>query len=313
MILPRGGRAEGGACPSPVVWSSVARVKSTWLLGIAVAIAALVLPAVANGALSTTTTLPTAAGATRIVVTVNGIGTVPARQRPTAVSVVAGGATYRLSKVNNRRWRSAKLSARAVTRLRALKGTRVTVRIRSKAGTRSLRSVLRVPAATGGGTPVTPPPTSPPPATPPPSLFTPPGSDLEGNAAFDHIKGYFLGSRFTDCAGLWPTCAVEQRYNHCPDGAWEYYRLTPVSGSDINSFGAIQQITGAVARTDGSWGVEYLLSAYSQTSFYSWNVAANGTVTGAYWAPGNLPPNPPSESIGPMVWQGPITCTGSPY
>jgi hypothetical protein len=79
------------------------------------AVAALFIPAIANGALSTTTTLPTAAGATRIVVTVNGLGTVPPRQRPTAVSVVAGGATYKLAKVNTKRWRSAKLRPAAVT------------------------------------------------------------------------------------------------------------------------------------------------------------------------------------------------------
>lgn len=276
------------------------------------AVAALLVPAIANGALSTTTTLPTAAGATRIVVTVNGLATVPPRQRPTAVSVVAGGATYRLARVNAKRWRSAKLRPAAVTKLIALKGKRVTVRLRSRAGTRALRSVLRVPASTIP--PVTPPPTTPPVTTPvtPPPLFEAPGSNLIGNDAFNHISRYFLNARFTDCPGLWPTCAVEQRYNHCSDFSWEYYRLTPVSGSDIKSFGSFQ-ITGAAANTDGSWGVEYLLTAYSQQSFYSWNVAANGTVTGAYWAPGNLPPNAPSESIGPMVWQSPITCTGSPY
>jgi hypothetical protein len=38
----------------------------------------------AHGALSTQASLPTAAGATRIVVTVGGLGTVPVRERPTA-------------------------------------------------------------------------------------------------------------------------------------------------------------------------------------------------------------------------------------
>jgi hypothetical protein len=288
-------------------------MRRTWLWVLIAAVAALLVPAIANGALSASTSLPTSAGATRIVVTVNGVGTVPKRQRPIAVSVAAGGARYTLAKVNNRRWRSAKLKPAAVTKLRALKGTRVTVRVKSTAGTRSLRSVLRVPASTGGT--LTPPPTTPPPTTTPPGtppLFEAPASNLIGNDAFNHISRYFLNARFTDCPGLWPTCAVEQRYNHCADGSWEYYRLTPSSGSDIKSFGSFQ-VTGAAANTDGSWGVEYLLTAYSQQSFYSWNVAANGTVTGSYWAPGNLPPNPPSESLGPMVWQGPITCTGSPY
>lgn len=311
MILPRGGRAEGGACPSPVAWSSVARVRTTWLLGIAVAIAALVLPAVANGALSTTTTLPTAAGATRIVVTVNGLGTVPARQRPTAVSVVGGGSTYKLAKVNNRRWRSAKLSAGAVTKLRALKGKRVNVRIRSKAGTRTLRSVLRVPAATGGGTPVTPPPTTPPGTTPPP-LFEAQASPLEGEAAFNHISRYFLNSRFTDCAaGAWPACAVEERYNHCPDETWQYYRLTPTSGSDINAVGSFQ-VTGAAVGANGSWGVSYYVPTYG--SNYRWDVAVDGTARGAYWAPGNDPAfNPATDDLGTFRWLGSVPCTSSPY
>jgi hypothetical protein len=199
------------------------------------------------------------------------------------------------------------------TKLIALKGKRVTVRLKSRAGTRAVRSVLRVPASTV--TPVTPPPVTPPPGTTPTgpqSPFTPPASTLEGDAAWNHISPYFVGSRFTDCLAGWPACLVEERYNHCPDGTLQYYRLTSTSGSDINSVGSYQ-VTGAVANTDGSWRVEYIASFYGQQSFYSWNVAANGTVTGAYWAPGNAPPNPPSYGLGQLQWVGSVPCTTSPY
>ena len=95
----------------------------------------------------------------------------------------------------------------------------------------------------------------------------------------------------------WPNCAVEERYDHCSNGSWAYHRYTPTSGSDINSYGSYT-VTGAVAHPDGSWGVEYVVDAYGTQSFYSWDVAADGTVVGRYWAPGNFPPNPPNQNLG---------------
>jgi hypothetical protein len=138
-------------------------------------------------------------------------------------------------------------------------------------------------------------------------LFAKPSGELTGNDAFNHFSRYFLNSRFTDCPAGWPNCAVEERYDHCSSGAWAYHRYTPTSGSDINSYGNYQ-VTGAVAHPDGSWGVEYHVYAYSTDTFYSWDVASNGTVLGRYWGPGTFPPDPPSQNLGPLQWKQPTDC-----
>jgi hypothetical protein len=124
-----------------------------------------------------------------------------------------------------------------------------------------------------------------------------------------HLAPFFLSSRFTDCAaGEWPACAVELRYDHCTDGGWSFRRLTPTAGADITSVGRYV-VTGALARTDGSWGIEYLSElAGGSTSFYSWDVAADGRVTGRYWAPGAAPPEPPTELLGPFVHRKLVAC-----
>jgi hypothetical protein len=147
--------------------------------------------------------------------------------------------------------------------------------------------------------------TTPDPGTQP--LFEKPSGELTGQPAFDHFKRYFLNSRFTDCPGGWPTCAVEERYDQCADYSWAYHRYTPTSGSDINSYGGYT-VTGAAAHPDGSWQVEYVVDAYGNQSFYSWDIAANGTVAGRYWAPGNAPPNPPDQQLGPLRWKQPTDC-----
>lgn len=141
----------------------------------------------------------------------------------------------------------------------------------------------------------------------PQPLFQKPSGELSGQPAFDHFSRYFLNSRFTDCPAGWPNCAVEERYDHCSSGAWAYHRYTPTSGSDINSYGNYQ-VTGAVAHPDGSWGVEYHVYAYSTDTFYSWDIAADGTVIGRYWGPGNFPPNPPNQNLGPLKWKQPTDC-----
>jgi hypothetical protein len=138
-------------------------------------------------------------------------------------------------------------------------------------------------------------------------LFEKPSGELTGPPAYDHFSRYFLNSRFTDCPAGWPNCAVEERYDHCSNGAWAYHRYTPTSGADINSYGTYT-VTGAAAHADGSWGVEYVVDAYGTQSFYSWDVAADGTVVGRYWAPGNAPPSPPNQSLGPLRYQQPTDC-----
>ena len=142
---------------------------------------------------------------------------------------------------------------------------------------------------------------------PPQGPFEKPSGELTGQAAFDHFKRYFLNSRFTDCPGGWPSCAVEERYDQCENFSWAYHRYTPTSGADINSYGSYT-VTGAAAHPDSSWQVEYVVSAYGNQSFYSWDIAPDGTVVGRFWAPGNGPPNPPSENLGPLRWQQPTDC-----
>jgi hypothetical protein len=146
-----------------------------------------------------------------------------------------------------------------------------------------------------------------PPPPPPPQLFEKPSGELTGEQAFNHFSRYFLNSRFTDCPAGWPACAVEERYDQCSNYSWAYHRYTPTSGADINSYGSYT-VTGAAAHPDSSWQVEYVVSAYGNQSFYSWDVAANGTVVGRYWAPGTGPPNPPNEQIGPLQYKQPTDC-----
>jgi hypothetical protein len=145
------------------------------------------------------------------------------------------------------------------------------------------------------------------PSPDPQPLFAKPSGELSGQAAFDHFSRYFTGSRFTDCPAGWPACAVEERYDHCSNGAWAHHRYTPTSGADINSYGSYT-VTGAAAHPDGSWQVEYAVSAYGNQSFYSWDVAADGTIVGRYWSPGNAPPNPPNQQLGPLQWKQPTDC-----
>jgi hypothetical protein len=160
------------------------------------------------------------------------------------------------------------------------------------------RKCLRKRTTGGEGTPT--------PGDPAPtSLFEKPSGELSGQPAFDHFSRYFLNSRFTDCPAGWPNCAVEERYDHCPDGTFVYHRYTPTSGSDINTYGNYT-VTGAVAHPDGSWGVEYQENRFG--GFYSWDVAANGTVVGRYWGPGNFPPSPPTEQLGPLSYKQPTDC-----
>jgi hypothetical protein len=139
----------------------------------------------------------------------------------------------------------------------------------------------------------------------------PPAQNLTGQAAVPFLQTYFLNSRFTDCPAGWPNCAVEEKYDHCTDGSWSYFQLTPSGGSDINSVGSYQ-VTGAEVKTDGSWGVEYNAQLGSSTSisFYSWRISPTGQVTGLYWPPGTHPSNgdPASQQLGPLVWQRPTNC-----
>lgn len=287
-------------------------------------VAALLVPAAAEAKLAAAVTVETKAGKTRVVATLTSTKALAPRQRPKTVSAVAGGRTYKLrrsGKVTAKKlgtWRSAAATGAAATRLQALAGKRVTLRIRLRSG-RSTSLKATVPAAApGGGTPGTTPGTSPGGGTGSAPLFTPPGRALSGNEAFEAIKGYFLNSRFTDCVPGWPSCAVEERYVHCPNGGWQYRRLTPSNGSDINSVGTLQ-VRNAAQNADGSWQVAYVAQLGSGTSddsfsFYVWDVSTAGVATGRYWFPAsNSPANgverAPDQTIGPLTYaQGAPGC-----
>jgi hypothetical protein len=225
----------------------------------------------------------------RIVVSVKGA-------KPKGVTVVAGGKSYKLTKSGSK-WRSKAFDGAA-----ALAGTAVKIKLRSGNKTKTLS--VKVAGAAPAPAPVAPAPVAPAPSpagTPP--LFPPPAAATTGNAAYDEIKGYFADSRFTDCPTGWPTCAVEERYSHFANSDQYYCRLTPSSGSDIKSYGQISRISGAEHHADGSWIVEYYLSSYGNTVFYSWTVSPYGVTTGRYWRPGRDPSSgPPDQSLGPLQW-----------
>lgn len=275
------------------------------------ALSLLAFTPVANGAVTAKASLVTTNNVTRVVVKLAGAAGLPARKRPTGVTAKSGALTFKLKRISATTWQSAALSAPIAAAVRALSGKKIQVVMRSKSGVKILRPLLSVPA--GLGAPTTPPPPGPPAPPPPPGvqpLFAAPTQNLTGQPAFDHFKTYFLNSRFTDCPnGGWPNCSVEEKYDQCPDGSWSYFRITPSQGSDINSVGSYT-VTGAEAKTDGSWGVEYVAQLGTSTSysFYSWSVSPTGAVTGRYWSPGTAPPNPPTQLLSGLTWVRPVNC-----
>jgi hypothetical protein len=264
----------------------------------------LIVAGPASAGVRASATVQSASGGARLAVKVARKGSFGASQRPTGVSVKGGGKTYKLRRRGARTglgtWRSKVYRGTAATRVAALAGRSVRIVVRSRSGSRTLRKKVRGAAPVGGGEGGE---TTPAPASGP---FEKPAGELTGEAAFAHVSRYFVDSRFTDCPAGWPACAVEERYNHCAGGGQtgnqEYHRYTPSSGSDINAYGQYQ-VTGAAAHPDGSWGVEYNLYAYGNQTFYSWNVAANGTVTGVYTGPSGE-----QQQLGPLQWQQPAGC-----
>jgi hypothetical protein len=252
---------------------------------IALAIAAfavtIVLPASAQAAIKAEVSI---SSGSQVVAKLSSSKKLKKNKRPTAVSVKGGGKSYKLSRKKKGlgAWKSRKYSGADAKAVAALAGQPVTVVIKSKSGRSSIASTV------AGGPPPPGPATS-------GKLFDLPAQELIGNDALNAFSKYFLNSRFTDCPAGWPNCAVEQRYVQCPNGSWEYHRYTNSSGSDINSYGSFQ-VTGAASHPDGSWGVEYNVTAYGSQSFYSWNVSAAGVVTGTYSFNGS------QEPLGPLQW-----------
>jgi hypothetical protein len=265
----------------------------------------LLAAAPADASFKSPVSLSTSGGKVRLVVKLTSTKALTARTRPRSVKVKVGKKTYTLSKakaaaakaVSAGTWRSAAYAGKAGAALSALAGKSVSVKITSRAGTSTVRSTVPKPTTGGGGGPIGGGGGGGGGATP---LFEPPGRQLEGQDAVPFLQRYFINSRFTDCPAGWPACAVEERYNHCPDGSWEYHRLTPSPGSDINAYGSIQ-VTGARVNPDGSWIVEYNETASGPTHFYHWEIATNGRVLGTY-------DNNTAEPLGPLQWQQPASC-----
>lgn len=245
----------------------------------------------------------------RLVVTLSGSAP-PASARPRAVTVRAGRQAWKLAKPRARsglgRWTTKAQSGRRGAAIRALVGKKVTVTIRTRQFTSRQRLAVAGPQPAAADE-VLPVPGPAAPATPAPvapqGKFARPASELTGMPAFEHFKQYFLNSVFTDCPAGWPSCAVEERYLHCQSGAWEYKRLTPVSGADVTTSGAYE-ITGASAHPDGSWDVDYMSKVGDSRGFYSWKVTADGVASGAYQGPGGVN----QQTLGPMQWMSASPC-----
>lgn len=213
-------------------------------------------------------------------------------KQPTKARLVVAGSSYRLKR-SGRTWRTKPLTA---DRIAALSGKRAKVKVTVKGKKRTLKATVggqtsdpTTPPTPGGG------------GTAP--LFTAPGVDSTGNAAWEAVKGYFANSTLTDCPAGWPNCAVEQRYGYFADGTTWYCRLTSTSGSDIRSQATITQIVGAEQKADGGWAVTYQDLASGYTHFYTVRVGANGAATILYWASGIDPStNPPSEVYSGLQW-----------
>ena len=251
---------------------------------ILIAIAAIMALAGLTGPATATRTASIISDGLRVDVTFTG-------KQPTKAKLVVGGSTYKLTR-KGKTWRTKTLTAQ---RIAALVGKQAKVKIKVKGKRRTVGATITRPATTPIAPPV-------PPTTPAP-LFTAPGVDSTGNAAWEAIKGYFLDSTFTDCPAGWPNCAVEYRYGHFANYQQAYCRLTNTSGSDIINGRHPIYIAGAEQKADGSWAVSYQLDwGDGQPRWYSWYVAANGSVTGRYWF--NADPNlsAPTEEITGLVW-----------
>ncbi|MFA9270611.1 MAG: hypothetical protein ACEQSX_07620 [Baekduiaceae bacterium] len=273
-----------------------------------VAFLVLLLPAAADAKLSATVTIETKSSSSRIVAVLTSDKSLVTRQKPKTVSAVGAGKSYKLTRAPGNvtakklgTWRSKFYKGADAVKVQALAGKKISLRIRTRANKRTTVGATITTGAPGSGgttgTNPTPAPANPTPAPAQP-LFKAPGRVLTGTEAFESIKGYFLNSEFSDCqAGRWPTCQVENRYEHLPDGSFEYRRCTPVSGSDINTVGSYT-VTGVQQNADGSWVIEY--TSQGGASFYHWEVGLNGVVNGYYAYNGTV-----TETMANYYWRTP--------
>lgn len=234
---------------------------------------------------------------TKVVVTLKSSKRVAAKRKPRTVVVTAAGRKLKLKRVKTATaaagytssWQSKNFTGSYATKLNGLGGKRLKVTVGAKAGKSNFKPRATFqPAGGGGGGGGG--------GTAP--RFAVPAGPLTGEAAWNHIQGYFLNSAFSDCAaGVWPACAVENRYVHCPNFSWQYRRATPVHGADINSYYAFT-VSGAEVAADGSWGVSYTTTTGGN---YAWRVGQNGIANGEYAFGGSY------EAMPNYFWSQPAT------
>lgn len=261
-------------------------------LVIAFASTALLLAAPAHAAkLKSSVTITQSASGSRVVVSLTSSKRVAAKRKPRSVVVVAAGRKLKLSKAKAASmsagyassWQSKNFTGAYAAKLNALNGKRLKVTVSSRSGKSNFKPKATVLAGGGGGGGGGP-------------RFAVPSAPLIGDAAWNHLKGYFLNSAFSDCAaGVWPACAVANRYVHCPDFSWQYRRATPSNGSDINSYYSFT-VSGAEVAADGSWAVQYFTSTGGN---YVWRVNQSGIASGEYSY------GPTYETMPNYIWSQP--------
>lgn len=258
----------------------------------------LVAPAAAHARLTATAKIVNSGAKVRVEVVLKSSTVLAPNRRPTALALRVGSKSYALRRATRAKgknlgtWRSALYEGSTASTLVGLRGKRSTLIASARSGrTRISTTVAAAPPANqpgNGGSGGTTTPTNP---------FTGPASDLEGLAAFEHIKGYLFNSRFTDCVAYWPNCQpVNYSYIHCADFSWQYHRDTFTSGADIHSYDSFT-VTGANAYTSGAWAISYTTGTGGN---YVWNVTPAGVVTGQYQFGSN-----PVEALGPFQWARP--------
>ena len=205
----------------------------------------------ADAAIRARATLEERSGAARTVVKLTSARRVAARARPRAVVVTSGRRTYRLKRARGAAaaavrlgtWRSRFYRGVAAGRLRALVGRRVVVKVRSRAGTRSLRPKLKAPSA----------PNPPPGGTAPPT-GTQPG-DITGQAAIDQLTAEIRGGsvRRSQTSG---DLSESFELHLCADGRFRHYHHQSYIGvgpAATEKHGAPWTVVEALVRSDGSY------------------------------------------------------------
>jgi hypothetical protein len=251
-------------------------------LPVAVLVAAWLAPSAEAASVTAKTSLTKKSGATRIVAVLTSARSLPARARPRKVTVKAGRRSYKLKRVSGAgaaavslgTWRSAAHRGAAARRLLRLAGKRVAVRIRSRAGTTTVRSKLAPPAST-------PPPQDDSPADEPTGGDDPPAGDsppadpgtgeVTGQAAIDQMTAEIRDGhvrRFRTSGDLSETYELHL----CGDGRFRYYHQQSYIGvgpTAVEKFGKPWTVVEALIRTDGSYRGARVQGTFTQQNGFN--------------------------------------------